>query len=168
MEKIDQTAALYPNQKGYAPEKQSKVGGTVLGKETVEYNVGRDTVRLTIRNTGDRPIQVGSHYHLFEVNRFLDFDREAAFGMHLNIPATTAIRFEPGDSKDVEAVAYGGKRRIIGFNSLVGGYAGQEDAPTFYPKRERAIRRMQRLGFKYAPQGEIRTKENQSNKQDKE
>lgn len=161
MEKRDKTQTLYPNQKGFTPEKQPKVGGTVLGKDSIEYNVGRETISLTIRNTGDRPIQVGSHYHLFEVNRFLDFDREAAFGMHLNIPSTTAIRFEPGDSKQVEAVAYGGKRRVIGFNSLVEGYAGEEDAPTYYPTRERAIRRMQRLGFKH-------TKSKQSNKQNKE
>ena len=161
MEKRDKTQTLYPNQKGFTPEKQPKVGGTVLGKDSIEYNVGRESITLTIRNTGDRPIQVGSHYHLFEVNRFLDFDREAAFGMHLNIPSTTAIRFEPGDSKQVEAVAYGGKRRIIGFNSLVEGYAGEEDAPTYYPTRERAIRRMQRLGFKH-------TKSKQSNKQNKE
>ena len=161
MEKRDKTQTLYPNQKGFTPEKQPKVGGTVLGKDSIEYNVGRESISLTIRNTGDRPIQVGSHYHLFEVNRFLDFDREAAFGMHLNIPSTTAIRFEPGDSKQVEAVAYGGKRRIIGFNSLVEGYAGEEDAPTYYPTRERAIRRMQRLGFKH-------TKSKQSNKQNKE
>ncbi|MDO5487779.1 MAG: urease subunit beta [Rikenellaceae bacterium] len=161
MEKRDKTQTLYPNQKGFTPEKQPKIGGTVLGKDSIEYNVGRESITLTIRNTGDRPIQVGSHYHLFEVNRFLDFDREAAFGMHLNIPSTTAIRFEPGDSKQVEAVAYGGKRRVIGFNSLVEGYAGEEDAPTYYPTRERAIRRMQRLGFKH-------TKSKQSNKQNKE
>lgn len=161
MEKRDKTQTLYPNQKGFTPEKQPKVGGTVLGKDSIEYNVGRESITLTIRNTGDRPIQVGSHYHLFEVNRFLDFDREAAFGMHLNIPSTTAIRFEPGDSKQVEAVAYGGKRRVIGFNSLVEGYAGEEDAPTYYPTRERAIKRMQRLGFKH-------TKSKQSNKQNKE
>lgn len=161
MEKRDKTQTLYPNQKGFTPEKQPKVGGTVLGKDSIEYNVGRESITLTIRNTGDRPIQVGSHYHLFEVNRFLDFDREAAFGMHLNIPSTTAIRFEPGDSKQVEAVAYGGKRRVIGFNSLVEGYAGEEDAPTYYPTRERAIRRMQRLGFKH-------TKSKQNNKQNKE
>ncbi|MBO4992786.1 MAG: urease subunit beta [Alistipes sp.] len=161
MEKRDKTQTLYPNQKGFTPEKQPKIGGTVLGKDSIEYNVGRESISLTIRNTGDRPIQVGSHYHLFEVNRFLDFDREAAFGMHLNIPSTTAIRFEPGDSKQVEAVAYGGKRRVIGFNSLVEGYAGEEDAPTYYPTRERAIRRMQRLGFKH-------TKSKQSNKQNKE
>lgn len=161
MEKRDKTQTLYPNQKGFTPEKQPKVGGTVLSKDSIEYNVGRESITLTIRNTGDRPIQVGSHYHLFEVNRFLDFDREAAFGMHLNIPSTTAIRFEPGDSKQVEAVAYGGKRRVIGFNSLVEGYAGEEDAPTYYPTRERAIRRMQHLGFKH-------TKSKQSNKQNKE
>ncbi len=96
----------------------------------IEYNTGRKTVKLVVRNTGDRPIQVGSHFHFFEVNRYLEFDRDAAFGCHLNIPATTAIRFEPGDQKEVEVVAYSGKRRVIGFNGLVMGYTGDEDAPT--------------------------------------
>ena len=154
-------AKLYGAGAGFVPEQPVPIGGVVLRSDEIEYNVGRPVTTLTVRNTGDRPIQVGSHYHLFEVNRFLDFDREAAFGMHLNIPSTTAIRFEPGDSKQVEAVAYGGKRRVIGFNSLVEGYAGEEDAPTYYPTRERAIRRMQRLGFKH-------TKSKQSNKQNKE
>ena len=73
-----------------------------LRKEPIEVNVGRDTVRLEISNLGDRPIQVGSHCHFFESNRWLAFDREAAYGMRLNIPAGTAVRFEPGDTRDVE------------------------------------------------------------------
>ena len=127
---------------------KTPVGGVVLADTPIEYNKGRATVRITVHNTGDRPIQVGSHFHFFEVNRYLEFDRTLAFGCHLNIPATTAIRFEPGDSKEVEVVTYGGKRRIIGFNALVNGYTGCEDAPTYFPTRNRAIRKMKKRGFK--------------------
>ncbi len=105
-------------------------------------------MQLTVRNTGDRPIQVGSHFHFFEVNRYLEFDRDAAFGMHLNIPATTAVRFEPGDQKQVEVVAYSGKRRVMGFNGLVMGYTGDEDSPVYYPARMRALRRVRKTGFR--------------------
>ena len=101
-----------------------------------------------MRNCGDRPIQIGSHFHFFEVNRYLEFDRAAAFGMHLNIPATTAIRFEPGEEKEVELVDFAGKRRIIGFNGLVQGYAGYEDTPTYYPRKMHAFRKMAEYGFK--------------------
>ena len=101
-----------------------------------------------MRNTGDRPIQVGSHFHFFEVNRYLEFDRPKAYGCHLNIPATTAIRFEPGEEKEVEVVTYAGKRRVIGFDDLVNGYTGLEDTPTYYPKRTEAIRRLGEYGYK--------------------
>ena len=100
------------------------VGGVVLAEGDIEFNVGRSTVSIEVRNTGDRPIQVGSHFHFFEVNRHLSFDRPKAFGYHLNIPATTAIRFEPGDARTVELVAYGGRRRIVGFGGLVNGWTG--------------------------------------------
>mgnify|MGYP002513802171 CR=1 FL=1 len=139
---------LYPASNGFIPKTVPAVGGVILAEQDIEYNADRATATITIRNTGDRPIQVGSHFHLFEVNRYLEFDRSAAFGMHLNIPATTAIRFEPGDSKEVEVVTYGGKRRIIGFNALVNGYTGCEDAPTYFPTRNRAIRKMKKRGFK--------------------
>lgn len=139
---------LYPSHRGFTPKKAPAVGGVILSQQDIEYNVGRRTATVTIRNTGDRPIQVGSHFHLFEVNRYLEFDRAAAFGMHLNIPATTAIRFEPGDSREVEIVEYGGKRRIIGFNNLTDGYTGGEDAPTYLPAYERALRRVHKAGFK--------------------
>lgn len=139
---------LYPSHRGFTPKKVPAVGGVILSQQDIEYNVGRRTATVTIRNTGDRPIQVGSHFHLFEVNRYLEFDRAAAFGMHLNIPATTAIRFEPGDSREVEIVEYGGKRRIIGFNNLTDGYTGGEDAPTYLPAYERALRRVHKAGFK--------------------
>lgn len=138
----------YPNQPGFKPDTYVPVGGVILASDPIEYNVGRQTVTLKVRNTGDRPVQVGSHYHFFEVNRYLEFDREKAFGYHLNIPATTAIRFEPGDEKEVELVAYSGKRRVIGFDDLVNGYTGLEDLPTYYPKKIEAFRRMKEYGFK--------------------
>ncbi len=87
----------------------------------IELNVGRDTIAISVANTGDRPIQVGSHFHFYEVNQALQFEREATKGMRLNIPAGTAVRFEPGDEKEVELVAYGGSRTIYGFNALVEG-----------------------------------------------
>jgi urease beta subunit len=87
----------------------------------IELNAGRQTTTVRVRNTGDRPVQVGSHYHFFEANRELDFDRRAAYGMRLDIPAGTAVRFEPGDDREVSLVAYGGGRRAIGFSALVDG-----------------------------------------------
>lgn len=138
----------YPNTPGFKPEQYVPVGGVILAADLIEYNSDRRTVKIKVRNTGDRPVQVGSHFHFFEVNRYLDFDREKAFGYHLNIPATTAVRFEPGDEKEVELVAYSGKRRVIGFDDLVNGYTGLEDFPTYYPKKLEAIRRMKEYGYK--------------------
>ncbi|MBV9348850.1 MAG: urease subunit beta [Pseudolabrys sp.] len=87
----------------------------------IELNTGRKTVTLKVANTGDRPIQVGSHYHFFETNPALNFDRKAARGMRLNIAAGTAVRFEPGQSRDVTLVALAGKRTIYGFRNAVKG-----------------------------------------------
>jgi len=87
----------------------------------IEINAGRETVKVTVANTGDRPVQVGSHYHFFETNTALEFDRDAARGMRLNIAAGTAIRFEPGQSREVELVPYVGERKVYGFNGLVMG-----------------------------------------------
>ncbi len=87
----------------------------------IEANVDRRVATALVKNTGDRPIQVGSHYHFFEVNRALVFDRAAAYGMRLNIPAGTAVRFEPGEEKEVALVTVGGARRIFGHNGLVNG-----------------------------------------------
>lgn len=87
----------------------------------IELNADRPTTHLTVANTGDRPIQVGSHFHFFEVNRALEYDRAAARGMRLNIPAGTAIRFEPGDTKEVELVALAGSRHVYGFNGAENG-----------------------------------------------
>ncbi len=96
-------------------------GEVVSGDGTVTLNEGRDTTDVLVGNTGDRPVQVGSHFHFFESNAALAFDRAAAFGMRLNIPAGTAVRFEPGEERTVELVAIGGKRRAHGMNGLVNG-----------------------------------------------
>jgi urease beta subunit len=87
----------------------------------IELNAGRPTVTLVVANTGDRPVQVGSHYHFFETNAALDFDRGRARGMRLNIPAGTAVRFEPGQSREVLLVAYAGDRKVYGFNQKIMG-----------------------------------------------
>lgn len=144
----------YPNTPGFEPKEEVPVGGVILQDTPIEYNVNRRTVKLTVRNTGDRPVQIGSHFHFFEVNRYMEFDRAKAYGYHLNIPATTAIRFEPGEQKVVELVRYGGKRRVIGFNDLVNGYTGLEDHPTFYPKQIEAARRVKEYGFKSVAEDE--------------
>jgi urease beta subunit len=98
-------------------------GEYVLAEDDVVANAGRRTVELEVANTGDRPIQVGSHFHFFEVNRALRFDRVRAFGMRLNIPAGTAVRFEPGDTKRVVVVEVAGTRWLTGLNGLTRGGA---------------------------------------------
>ena len=87
----------------------------------IELNLGKEVKTIKVSNSGDRPVQVGSHYHFFEANKSLNFDRELARGMRLDIPAGTAIRFEPGDTTDVKLVPYKGNRNVYGFNSLVNG-----------------------------------------------
>jgi urease beta subunit len=101
-------------------------GEYLLADGDIVANVNRDVVELTVANTGDRPIQVGSHFHFFEVNRALRFERTRAFGMRLNVPAGTAVRFEPGDEKRVTLVALGGRRTVFGLNALTEG--GSKDA----------------------------------------
>ena len=137
-----------PENHGLIPKQHVGVGGIILSNQQITYNEGRYTATIVGHNTGDRPIQVGSHFHFFEVNRYLQFDRAKAYGCHLNIPATTAIRFEPGDEKEVEVVAYSGKQYVMGFNGLVQGFTGDEDAPTFFPQRILALERAKNLGFK--------------------
>ena len=97
------------------------VGGYVCHSAPISFNEGLPVTTLAVRNTGDRPIQVGSHFHFFEINPALEFDRAAAFGLHLNIPASTALRFEPGDEREVSLVPFGGHRAVYGFNNLVDG-----------------------------------------------
>jgi urease subunit beta len=87
----------------------------------IELNAGRETVRLLVGNTGDRPIQVGSHYHFYEANEALEFNREQAKGMRLDIPAGTAVRFEPGDEREVQLVPFVGSRQVYGFNGKING-----------------------------------------------
>jgi urease beta subunit len=111
------------------------------GAGPILANVGRITRRLPVKNTGDRPVQVGSHYHFFEANRALAFDRSAAFGMRLNNPAGTAVRFEPGEEKEVELTEFGGARVIYGGNGLVGGELGNSDV------QKRALERARTEGF---------------------
>ncbi|MEH2238431.1 urease subunit beta [Nostoc sp.] len=96
-------------------------GEIITPEGQIELNVGRETVKLQVSNTGDRPIQVGSHYHFYEVNTALNFDREQTRGMRLDIPAGTAVRFEPGDEKEVTLVALVGSRQVYGFNSKING-----------------------------------------------
>ncbi len=101
-------------------------GEYLLGDGDVVANAGRTTVEVTVENTGDRPIQVGSHFHFFEVNRALRFERAKAFGMRLDVPAGTAVRFEPGDARRVTLVELAGARKIFGLNALTEG--GGRDA----------------------------------------
>lgn len=101
-------------------------GELLLAKEDIEANAGLPTEKITVENTGDRPIQVGSHFHFFEVNRYLVFDRTLTWGMRLNIPAGTAVRFEPGESRTVELVAFSGSGPWLGGNNLTAGCSDKE------------------------------------------
>ena len=95
-----------------------KIGEIMPLDREITLNEGRDTVTILVANTGDRPVQVGSHYHFFEVNRRLSFDREKAYGYHLDIPSGTSVRFEPGEEKEVQLVKMGGRQRVFGLNDL--------------------------------------------------
>jgi urease subunit beta len=99
-------------------------GEIITAAGEIEINAGRSAVSLTVANTGDRPIQVGSHYHFYETNAALSFDREQARGFRLDVPAGTAIRFEPGQTREVRLVAYAGERRVVGFNGRINGKLG--------------------------------------------
>jgi urease subunit beta len=119
-------------------------GEYILSSEPVICNENRKTSKVTVKNTGDRPCQVGSHTHFFEVNKALDFPREKAFGYRLNIPAGTSVRFEPGDSKEVELCELGGKRICFGFNALTMGSMNTTVV------KKAAIEKAKRLGYKGA------------------
>jgi len=98
------------------------IPGEIISEQgEIELNLGMEVKTITVSNSGDRPVQVGSHYHFFEANKALIFDRDLTLGMRLDIPAGTAIRFEPGDTTDVKLVSYSGLRNVYGFNSLVNG-----------------------------------------------
>lgn len=118
-------------------------GAIIAAPGEIEINAGRRRVTLTAVNTGDRPVQIGSHFHFFEVNKALDFPRAEAFGMRLDIPAGTAVRFEPGASKEVTLVAFGGRSEVTGLNGL-------SDGPINEEARARAVERARAQGFKGA------------------
>jgi len=121
------------------------VGGYVCSSTAITFDADRPVTTLKVRNTGDRPVQVGSHFHFFEVNRALEFDRAAAFGLRLNIPSSTATRFEPGDEREVQLVPYGGKRAVYGFNNLVDGPTAGQDMAT---AKSKAVAQAAKRGFR--------------------
>ncbi len=134
-----------PIRPGVQPYKMEKIPGEfVVLDEQIEINAGRREIVLKVLNTGDRPVQVGSHYHFFETNRALDFDRSASFGMRLAVPAGTAVRFEPGESKEVSLTEFGGTGELSGLNSLTD---GSRHDPAI---KERAMRRARERGYKGA------------------
>ncbi len=116
-------------------------GEYLLAEGDIVANAGRRTAELIVANTGDRPIQVGSHFHFFEANRALRFDRALAFGMRLNVPAGTAVRFEPGDEKRVTLVELAGARQVYGLNALT-------DGPATESAKASAVSRATREGFR--------------------
>lgn len=116
-----------------------RVGEVIAADREIVLNEGRKTATVTVKNEGDRPIQVGSHFHFFEVNKLLCFDRTAAYGMRLDIPSGTSVRFEPGESKMVNLTEVGGNKRICGFNDLTAGEVGR--------KRKHALQTAQAKGF---------------------
>ena len=131
-----------------------EIGGYVCSSAPITFNANRPVTTLKVRNSGDRPIQVGSHFHFFEVNRAMEFDREAAFGMHLDIPASTAMRFEPGDEREVRLVPYAGKRAVYGFNNLVDGATAGKEASSVKAK---AVALAAKKGFRSVQHEELVT-----------
>jgi urease subunit gamma/beta len=125
-------------------EDLEKPGAITAQDGQIDLNAGRKTVSMTAVNTGDRPIQIGSHFHFFEVNKAMEFDRAAAFGMRLDIPAGTAVRFEPGASKEVTLVAFGGRSELTGLNNLTAGHSGDQAV------RDAALAQARARGFKGA------------------
>ena len=115
-------------------------GEYLPSNESIIANVGKSTTTVSVRNTGDRPIQVGSHTHFFEVNKALEFQRKQSYGCHLNIPAGTSVRFEPGDTKEIELTEFGGKKIVYGFSGLVNGNLDE--------KKEEAFKKAIEKGFK--------------------
>lgn len=121
-------------------------GEYILADGAIEGNAGRATAKLTVVNTGDRPVQVGSHFHFFEVNRQMAFDRAKAFGMRLDIPAGTAVRFEPGEEKEVSLVSFGGAKKVYGFSGLANGDVLSETA------KATALEKVNNQSFKTSPE----------------
>ena len=134
-----------PIRPGREPQAGQRLPGEIIPAEgEIEINAGREKVTLIVTNSGDRPVQVGSHYHFFEANKALDFDRAASFGLRLDIAAGTAVRFEPGQSKEVTLVAFGGSGAISGLHGLAGGDLRSEAA------KRAALERARAAGFKGA------------------
>ncbi|MBL8534706.1 MAG: urease subunit beta [Betaproteobacteria bacterium] len=134
-----------PIRPGKKPAEIAHVPGEIIPADgDIEINAGRRRATLRARNTGDRPIQIGSHYHFFEANRALEFDRGTAFGMHLDIPAGTAVRFEPGEEKEVHLVSFGGTGEIHGLNGLTNGSTRSDII------REQALQLARSRGYKGA------------------
>src|SRR5689334_4187246 len=119
-------------------------GEYFLDDKPIVANKGRKTIKVTVSNSGDRPIQVGSHTHFFETNKALSFPRGKAYGHHLNIPAGTSVRFEPGDTKEVELTEYGGLKIVYGFNGLVNG--------KLITKKRSALKKARKRKFKDSDQ----------------
>jgi len=119
-------------------------GEYFIKNEYITLNSGREKITVRVSNTGDRPVQVGSHYHFFEANKCLSFEREKAFGMRLNIPSGTAVRFEPGEEKGIELVSVGGEKIIYGLNDLTGGCLKDGEL------LKNALLKAKKLGFKGA------------------
>ena len=115
-------------------------GEYIISDQPIIANSGKKTVTIEVANTGDRPVQVGSHTHFFEINKNLSFDREQAYGLHLNIPAGTSLRFEPGDQRTVELTEFGGKKIVYGLSGLVNGPLNE--------KKPNALQKAKEQGFK--------------------
>lgn len=120
-------------------------GEYILDGPDLELNAGKPVITISVTNTGDRPVQIGAHHHFFECNKALVFDRAKAYGTHLDLPSGTSIRFEPGDTKDVPLVPYGGRRTVYGFNGLVN---GRLDDPY---TREQSLKRAFEQGYGHKP-----------------
>lgn len=135
---------ILPGKERVERTEESRPGEVIHTEGIIEINAGRPRARLTVTNTGDRAVQVGSHYHFFEANKALDFDRAASFGMRLDAPSGTAVRFEPGEAKTVDLVAFGGARVLSGFNGLTNGPAESEAI------KRRALDRARAAGFRGA------------------
>jgi len=135
---------IRPGKQTIKDEDYCRPGEILPAEGDIELNVGRKRAEMSVTNTGDRPVQVGSHFHFFEINKALEFNRENAFGMHLDIPAGTAVRFEPGDAKKVTLVEFGGSGELFGLNSLTDGSRKSED------NKKSALERARQRGFKGA------------------
>ena len=135
---------IRPGRNKIAESDQIHPGEIIAADGDIELNANRESSMVKVKNTGDRPVQIGSHYHFFETNKALDFDRAASFGMHLDIPAGTGVRFEPGEIKEVSLVAFGGSGELFGLNNLTDG-SSHSDAI-----RETALHRAKERGFKGA------------------